>query len=203
MRSTTYSRGRPSRRGSTFLDTSSESRSVDAIRLTRGGDFFKIPAALKRDRRLHVGCGMSWKLRLFCLFVLALPTALMAAERDPLQSRVPKDQMDAAKAMRNPFPATPENVAAGDGLYHGKGTCFVCHGQAGLGDGPAAVGLDPSPRNFTNAAFHQARTDGELMWVLKNGSPGTAMIPMVGSVIDEKDAWLILLYERSLAQPGK
>jgi mono/diheme cytochrome c family protein len=117
----------------------------------------------------------------------ALPALLTATERDPLQPRVPKQELEAAKAMTNPFPATPENIAKGDGLYHGKGTCFVCHGQTGVGDGSAAVGLDPSPRNFTNAAFHRARTDGELMWVLKHGSAGTAMVPLVGSVIDEDE----------------
>ena len=137
------------------------------------------------------------------MLVLALPGALIAAERDPLQARVPKDQMASAKALTNPFLATPENVAIGDGLFHAKGTCFVCHGDKGLGDGPAAVGFDPSPRNFTNPAFHKARTDGELMWVLKNGSPGTAMVPMVGSVINEDEAWMIILYERSLAQTAK
>ncbi|MEW6684356.1 MAG: c-type cytochrome [Nitrospirota bacterium] len=146
---------------------------------------------------------MWWVVSVGALCVLVLlPATLTAAERDPLQARVPKQEMEAAKAMTNPFPATPENIAKGDGLYHGKGTCFVCHGQTGVGDGSAAVGLDPSPRNFTNAAFHRARTDGELMWVLKNGSAGTAMVPLVGSVIDEEEAWLILLYERSLAQSG-
>lgn len=125
---------------------------------------------------------------------------VQAAERDPLAPRVPADQLEAAKGLKNPFPATPENIAKGDGLFHGKGTCFVCHGAKGLGDGPAAVGLDPSPRNFTSAAFHRAKTDGELWWVIKNGSAGTAMVPLVGSVIDEEEAWLILLYERSLAQ---
>jgi mono/diheme cytochrome c family protein len=145
---------------------------------------------------------MWWVVAGSAFFVFVLPATLTAAERDPLQARVPKQEMEAAKAMTNPFPSTPENIAKGDGLYHGKGTCFVCHGQTGVGDGSAAVGLDPSPRNFTNAAFHRARTDGELMWVLKNGSPGTAMVPLVGSVIDEGEAWLILLYERSLAQPG-
>lgn len=134
--------------------------------------------------------------------VVSFPTS--AAERDPLQPRVPKDQMETAKAVKNPFPATPENIAKGDGLFHGKGTCFVCHGVNGLGDGPAAVGLDPSPRNFVNPEFHRARTDGELLWVMKNGSAGTAMVPVIGSVIDEDEAWLILLYERSLGQgpPG-
>jgi hypothetical protein len=39
---------------------------------------------------------------------------------------------------------------------------------------------------------------------MKNGSAGTAMVPVIGSVIDEDEAWLILLYERSLGQgpPG-
>ena len=44
------------------------------------------------------------------------------------------------------------------------------------------------------------RTDGELFWVIKEGIPGTAMMPMVGSVITEEEAWLVLLYERSLGQ---
>ncbi|MEO5658050.1 MAG: c-type cytochrome [Nitrospiria bacterium] len=135
------------------------------------------------------------------LIVLTFPFVSRAVERDVSLPRVPPDQLPAAKALKNPFPSTPENIAKGDGLFHGKGTCFVCHGVNGLGDGPAAVGLDPSPRNFSNAAFHRSRTDGELMWVIKNGSAGTAMVPLVGSVIDEDDAWLIILYERSLARP--
>ncbi len=128
------------------------------------------------------------------------PWIVSAAERDPLKARVPADQIEAAKSVKNPFPATPENIAKGDGLFHGKGTCAVCHGAKGLGDGPAAVGLDPAPRNFTNAEFHRARTDGELMWVMRNGSAGTAMVPVIGSVINEEEGWLILLYERSLGQ---
>jgi mono/diheme cytochrome c family protein len=146
---------------------------------------------------------MAWVILLGCVAILAVPTTLIAAERDPIQPRVPKDQMEAAKAMTNPFAMTPENVAIGEGLFRGKGTCFVCHGEKGMGDGPAAVGFDPSPRNFANPAFHKARTDGEFMWVLKNGSPGTAMIPLVGSVINEDEAWMIILYERSLANTGK
>ena len=151
---------------------------------------------------MRIEYGMVWIIGVCVLLVAAIPAAVPAAERDPLQPRVPKEQIEAARAMTNPFPATPDNVTKGDGLYHGKGTCFVCHGAKGLGDGPAAVGLDPTPRNFANAAFHRSRTDGELMWVLKNGSAGTAMIPLIGSVITEEEGWLILLYERSLASSG-
>ncbi len=109
--------------------------------------------------------------------------------------------MAKAKGLKNPFAPTPENIAKGSLLFHGKGTCYTCHGKEGKGDGLAAPGLDPSPRDFTNQAFHQAKTDGELYWVIKNGSPGTAMMPMIGSVIDEEEGWLVLLYERSLGQP--
>jgi hypothetical protein len=49
--------------------------------------------------------------------------------------------------------------------------------------------------------WQAARTDGELLWVLKHGSPGTAMAPFVPSVLTEKEAWQIVYYLRSLAGP--
>ena len=129
-----------------------------------------------------------------------LPLQSSGAERDPLLPRVPKDLLPKVKEMKNPIEASADNIAKGKELFQGKGTCYVCHGKEGKGDGAAAVGLEPSPRNFTNAAFHSARTDGELYWVIKNGSPGTAMIPMIGSTIDENEAWYVLTYERSLGK---
>jgi mono/diheme cytochrome c family protein len=124
----------------------------------------------------------------------------ISAEKDPLASRVPADQLADAKKMKPPFEATPDVIAKGKAVFDGKGTCFTCHGMEGKGDGPAATGLEPGPRNFTNKAFHDAKSLGEMMWVLKNGSAGTAMIPMVGSVITEEEGWQALLYERSLAK---
>jgi mono/diheme cytochrome c family protein len=134
------------------------------------------------------------------IWVVLCSTPLWGAERDPLQSRVPEDKLEKAKAVKNPFPPTAENIAKGSVLYHGKGTCFTCHGKEGKGDGLAAPGLDPSPRNFTNQAFHRAKTDGEPYWGIQNGSSGTAMMPMIGSVINEEEGRLVLLYERSLGQ---
>lgn len=133
--------------------------------------------------------------------LLTMSGVLQAAERDPLQPRVPPDKIQLAKKEKNPFRATPENIAKGKAIFEGKGTCFTCHGMEGKGDGPAAVGFDPSPRNLTNPAFQAVKTDGELMYVLKNGSPGTAMMPMVGSAITEEEGWLVLLYIRTLGKP--
>lgn len=130
-------------------------------------------------------------------------TVAISAEKDPLASRVPADQLADAKKMKNPFQANPAILAEGKAIFEGKGTCFTCHGMEGKGDGPAATGLDPSPREFFGAkgkAFVGAKTEGEMMWVMKNGSAGTAMIPVVGSMITEEEGWKVILYERSLAK---
>ena len=103
-------------------------------------------------------------------------TVVGAEEKDPLKARVPADQMADAKAMKNPIASSPESIAKGKALFEGKGTCFNCHGKDGNGQGEAGKVLNPSPRDFTNCKFHKKRKDGELFWVIKNGSAGTGMI---------------------------
>jgi mono/diheme cytochrome c family protein len=120
-----------------------------------------------------------------------------AAEKDPTVPRVPADQIAAAKAMKNPLQATPENIAKGKAIFEGKGTCFTCHGLSGKGDGDAGKALDPTPRDFTNAQFHGLRTDGEMFWVIKNGSAGTGMISYNPAMITDEETWQVILYERS------
>jgi hypothetical protein len=123
-----------------------------------------------------------------------------AEERDPLKPRVPADQMADAKAMKNPVAANPESIAKGKALFEGKGTCFNCHGKEGNGQGPAGAILNPSPRDFTNCKFHKKRKDGELFWVIKNGSAGTGMVSLIPAAITEEEAWTIINYERSFCK---
>ncbi len=123
-----------------------------------------------------------------------------AEEKDPLKSRVPADQMADAKAMKNKFEADADSIAKGKALYDGKGTCFNCHGKAGDGQGEAGKILNPSPRDFTNCKFHKKRKDGELFWVIKNGSPGTGMVSLIPAAITEDEAWHIINYERSFCK---
>jgi len=123
-----------------------------------------------------------------------------AEERDWKKPRVPPDQMADARNNKNPVEATPDNIAKGKALYEGKGTCFNCHGKEGKGDGPAGAILNPSPRNFTNCKFHKKRKDGELFWVIKNGSAGTGMVSLIPAAITEEEAWTIINYERSFCK---
>jgi mono/diheme cytochrome c family protein len=119
-------------------------------------------------------------------------------ESDPLKPRVPDAERGEARKMKSPITVTPDIIAKGKELYEGKGTCVNCHGQTGEGDGAGGMLLTPGPRNFTNCKFHKKRNDGELFWVLKNGSPGTGMPALVkGGILTEEEAWSIIAYERT------
>ena len=129
---------------------------------------------------------------------LVSASALSAAERPMMQPRVPADKLAEARALASPLPDSAEIVEKGKALYNGKGTCFNCHGKDGSGNGMAAVGLDPSPRNFQHHGFWRHRTEGEIFWVIKHGSLGSAMIGF-GDQLTDEEIWSIIQYERSFA----
>ena len=135
---------------------------------------------------------------------LLLEGLAWAADRAVLRQHVPQDQIEAARAMTNPLPADEEIIAKGKALYEGKAFCKVCHGPDGKGLGadidPKSL-KGPLPRNFTDKKWQAARTDGELFWILKNGSKGTAMASFIPLILTEEEAWQVLRYVRSFAQP--
>lgn len=133
-----------------------------------------------------------------CSLLVLVGSTVLAAERDPLKPRVPDGDLAEARKLPNPVAASPETIAKGKALYEEKGTCFKCHGLKGAGDGPFGKNLKPSPRTFMNAEWQKARTDGELFWIIKNGSPGTGMVSLIPSDINETEAWHIINYVRTL-----
>jgi len=144
--------------------------------------------------------------RIVLLMVGVLLTAeglTWAADKAIMQPRVPRDQIEAARAMTNPFPASEEMIAKGKALYEGKAFCKVCHGPDGKGLGadiaPGSL-KGPLPRNFTDKKWQAARTDGELFWILQNGSKGTAMAPFIPLILTEEEAWQVLRYVRYFGQ---
>jgi mono/diheme cytochrome c family protein len=141
--------------------------------------------------------------RLVPLFVfLALQGEVFVWGADPeaIRPRVPADQIAVVRTITNPLQPTPEMIEKGKALFEGKAFCKACHGADGKGL-PADLGLKGRlPRNFTDKAWQTARKDEELMWILKNGSPGTDMAPFIPLILTEEEAWQVLLYVRSFGQ---
>ena len=138
---------------------------------------------------------------------LSLPgIPVFGADDTVLKPRVPIEQIEEARSRTNPVPATEETIEKGKKLFHGKAFCVTCHGRDGKGLGgdiePGTL-KGPLPRNFTDKEWQAARTDGELFWILKNGSKGTAMAPFVPLILTEEEAWQVLRYVRSFAAEEK
>ncbi|HTQ73819.1 MAG TPA: cytochrome c [Burkholderiales bacterium] len=100
----------------------------------------------------------------------------------------------------NPLAADQAAVATGRRLYEKEAdpSCQMCHGIKGDGLGPLSAQFDPRPRNFRCRQTVNGIPDGQLFWIVRNGSPGTSM-PAFGSLRDEQ-IWQIVLYLRTLAQ---
>ena len=98
-------------------------------------------------------------------------------------------------------PATDTGAVAADPIAHGKqiylARCALCHGPEGKGDGPAAAGLNPKPRNHTDGTYMRSRTDDQLLEVIHNGKGG---MPAWGSVLSEQEIHDVLKYVRTLAK---
>jgi mono/diheme cytochrome c family protein len=139
--------------------------------------------------------GIPYRTTVF-LLVSWIGSAL-GSDSEVLQPRVPAHLIEEARRWTNPMEATPENIEKGKSIFQGKAFCATCHGRdgRGLGDIPGLRGK--LPRNFTDQAWQAARADGELFWILKNGSPGTDMASFVPLVLTEEEAWQVLLYVRS------
>ncbi|RMH07277.1 MAG: cytochrome c [Nitrospirae bacterium] len=145
--------------------------------------------------------GIQVILALHLLLWGVTPLYSLGADPEVLKPRVPQNQLAEVRTWINPFPATPENIEKGKQIFHGKGFCVTCHGRDGKGLGNIPGLRGKLPRNFTDRAWQAARTDGELFWILKNGSPGTDMAPFIPLVLTEEEAWHVLLYVRSFGQP--
>jgi len=101
----------------------------------------------------------------------------------------------------NPLQANSENLAAGERLYLGQPraqSCAVCHGAKGEGNGPLSLQFTPRPRNFACRQTINGIPDGQLFWIVRFGSPDTAMPDHPG--LSEEQTWQLVLHLRRLAQ---
>ncbi len=143
-----------------------------------------------------------WFTVVLIILIGVWPGLVLAKE--PLQCPQPrftKQAPDEIYNLENPLEPTPENLKKGKLLYLTKAKpmpCKLCHGASGDGRGPMARGFDPPPRDFTCSETINGVPEGQLFWIIKNGSPGTGMLAFKG--LKDEQIWQILLYVRQLAQ---
>jgi mono/diheme cytochrome c family protein len=101
---------------------------------------------------------------------------------------------------KNPFSVGTTDLKKMDKIYFGEldngANCVACHGAKGDGRGPLAMLYTPPPRNFICAQTMKPLADGQLFWIIKNGSPETAMPPHPRMSDDE--IWQMVVYLRQL-----
>ena len=129
-------------------------------------------------------------------------TAALAQPTNCPQPRFTGKAPDDYYARVNPLdPATDANTKAGEQLFLGQSrvaNCQICHGKKGDGKGALSSQYDPPPRNFACAATINGVADGQLFWIIRFGSPGTAMPPHPG--LKDEQVWQVVQYLRGLAK---
>jgi len=86
------------------------------------------------------------------------------------------------------------DVVKGKAVY--EKSCVACHGPQGKGDGPTGKVLVPPAADFTSASS-KTKSDAELLKIIENGKPPTAMIAWKGQ-LSEQDIRNVLAYVKTL-----
>jgi mono/diheme cytochrome c family protein len=99
--------------------------------------------------------------------------------------------------LANPIPATEASIERGAEIYAAQ--CATCHGDGGMGDGPAAAALDPAPAAIAHTS--QMLGDDYQFWRISEGGAmapfNSAMISWKG-ILDEQARWDVINYVQAL-----
>jgi mono/diheme cytochrome c family protein len=104
---------------------------------------------------------------------------------------------DEYAGLSNLIPADDASIERGAEIY--SANCASCHGDGGIGDGPAGQGLDPAPANIAHTS--QMLGDDYLFWRISEGGAmepfNSTMIAWKG-VLDEDARWDVINYVQAL-----
>lgn len=112
------------------------------------------------------------------------------------QMRTTAQAPEEIRDQKNPLEPSQETLYEGETLFQvdvQPVACKICHGVNGNGLGAMAQGLNPPPRNFTCSEVMRDLPDGQLFWIIQNGSRGTAM-PAHKFTLKPEQIWQLILY---------
>ena len=121
---------------------------------------------------------LKFSLMSLTLCFLFLPALEEAWAKECPQDRQTQKAPSSYLSKENPLRQEPRFIKKGKVLSRIKAkpiACKQCHGMNGEGNGAMALNMNPKPRNFTCMATMAEISDGQLFWIIKNGSKGTPM----------------------------
>jgi len=99
--------------------------------------------------------------------------------------------------ISNPVPADEASLERGAELYATH--CASCHGDGGMGDGPAGTALDPAAAPVAHTS--QMLGDDYLFWRISEGgtmAPFNSAMPPWSATLGEQERWDVINYIRAL-----
>ena len=120
-------------------------------------------------------------LAMYASAVFLLGALTACSKSEPAPDNKPPPPTPAAGAA-----VTAETAAANTGSASGaeaqaaiifKARCSTCHGMDGKGNGPAAITLNPKPRNYTDPAWQKSVTDDHIREIIVKGGAALGKSP--------------------------
>jgi mono/diheme cytochrome c family protein len=141
---------------------------------------------------------------LFSVLIFGLLSSCSSAGETPVSEGEPSLLLDRPSppaeyaGLKSPK-MSDSDIEEGKNKY--QINCASCHGESGLGDGPASASLDPKPQPL--ALNESGLSDGYLFWRISEGGlqdPFNSAMPSWKSVLNEEQIWQVIAY---LHQLGK
>ena len=125
--------------------------------------------------------------------------AVLSAQQtqSPQKAATPSSAAIPAQAAKqaNPVKSSPESLARARKWWNLD--CAKCHGKGGDGRGDTAADMKLKIADFTDPTSLKNRTDGEIVYIIKNGDQD---MPPEGDRIKVQENWDLVNYVRSLAK---
>jgi mono/diheme cytochrome c family protein len=100
-----------------------------------------------------------------------------------------------AKKLKAAFPSSPAAIEAAKPLF--AKYCRFCHGNTGAGDSTMAP-KNMKPANLTDEKWTHGSSEGEIFWLIQNGSPPEYQMKGLKGKLSDTDTWNLVHFVRSL-----
>ena len=146
--------------------------------------------------------GVCWNVMvIICGWLILSLSGSALAEQDCPQYRGTPNAPDEFQQRKNPLEPSDRNLNSGRFIYQLQGqpiACKTCHGEKGDGRAQSGYDFNPPPRNFTCAATMNTLSDGQLFWIVRNGSPHSRMYAF--PKLTDQQIWQLVHYIRQFSK---